>query len=345
MRFKSIEYKLFNFKLTFPFYNSQGLIDSKNVLLLKAKDENNNIHFGEVSPLSGFSKEKINDCVNELNYLIQNKLLFCDLSELKQNLQKLVSLPSLLFGIEQLIFSREFTEQNNYSKQNKVVNINAIIGLREKDSVIKELDNLFNLGFRTFKIKIGRKNFCNDLSILNSIHKKYGQLIKLRLDNNASWSYEEAKRNIKELNNFNIEFIEQPVKSEDEIIELAGKSKINIAVDESLNNYKKTKKLLKENYINYFIVKPSIRIGLFDTMKLIDEANKLNKNIIISSAYETIIGKATLFYLASLCKHNFGHGLNTEVLGNNFFKKSNSFSNYFFETDNLNFNHNLTPYF
>ena len=80
-------------------------------------------------------------------------------------------------------------------------------------------------------------------------------------------------------------------------------------------------------------------MGIYDTIKIVELASENSINVIITSAYETVIGKAMLLYLASLTNHNYAHGLNTETLGVDIFDSSTNYN-----LPKINLDQNLFSY-
>ena len=69
--------------------------------------------------------------------------------------------------------------------------------------------------------------------------------------------------------------------------------------------------VIKESKIDTIILKPGIFGGFLHTVKLIRISNELHKKVIISSSFESAVGKSGLVMLASLTNHKLAHGLST----------------------------------
>lgn len=311
MKIVELKYKKFSYPLKNPLKISNQSITKKDVIIIKAKDEAGNFHYGEVSPLPGFSNESINECERKL-VEITEKFEEIEVNDLRKNFGNTNNFPSLLFAVEQLIVSCNINKNESLER---VVKLNRIIGIDSDEKVLENAKVLADKGFEVIKLKIGRSNFADDLRIITRLHNEYGSQIKLRLDNNGSWNVLQAEENIKLLSDFNIEYIEQPVLKTEDLIVLAGKSQIPISADESVKTFEDAVSLINNGIIKNIVIKPSIRLGVFNTIKLIELTNKTDVNIIISSAYETEIGRGTLTYLASMVSKNIAHGLNTEIVG------------------------------
>jgi o-succinylbenzoate synthase len=318
MRFVEIKYKKFRFPFNLPIQNSAQIINHKDVIILKAQDEYGVFHYGEVGPLGGFSQESVSDCESRLVQLIARNQLNNEIHELKTKIKEIAEYPSLMFGLEQLILSAEqksYSDQLEINKINKTIKINGLLGIESKEAILQNARRLFELGYETIKLKIGRADFQDDVQVIKTLDSEFGDRLKLRLDNNGSWSLKQAVENIKYLSDFNIEYIEQPVKDKNELLLLAEDCQVGLATDECIIDYNDAVSIIQGNEIDYLVLKPSIRIGIYNSIRLIELANKTNIKIIISSAFETAITRSDLLYLASLTNHDLAHGLATDLLG------------------------------
>lgn len=311
--FKFVPYKL---KFKAPFTNASFTTENRDGFIIKIIDDNNLVGIGEVAPLPEFSSETIEMCdiaLNKLHYSIIDKAAKKIEFDLIQELQSISDLPSLAFGVEQAIISLLIRrgELKSLVTHDKTVKVNGLVGIGTKDIVLKNIDNLLANDFKTIKIKVGKNNFDDDIKLIETITSRIDDSIKLRLDVNGSWNYEQAERAVKILDKTKIELIEQPVKSINELVMLADFSPIPIAVDETIKNSNDAKNIIEKSNIQVIVLKPSILGGIIETIGLIKSADRLGKKIIISSAFESVVGRSALLLLSSLIKGNHAHGLGT----------------------------------
>jgi o-succinylbenzoate synthase len=177
--------------------------------------------------------------------------------------------------------------------------------------VLKKIDDLLSKDFKTIKIKIGGNSFNDDIELINTITNRIDDSIKIRLDINGNWDYEKAEYAVNALDNTKIELIEQPVNDINELVMLSDFSPIPIAVDETIKNCNDARNIIEKSNIQTIILKPSILGGIIETITFIKSAEKLGKKIIISSAFESAVGRSALMLLASMVNGNHAHGLNT----------------------------------
>jgi mandelate racemase len=93
----------------------------------------------------------------------------------------------------------------------------------------KDLDVLANSvsqGFRAIKIKGGDGDLANDIATVKAVREAIGPTVALMIDFNQSLTAPEAIRRIRALEEFDLTWIEEPVKAED----LAGHAQVRSAV-------------------------------------------------------------------------------------------------------------------
>ena len=71
---------------------------------------------------------------------------------------------------------------------------------------------------------------------VRAVREALGPAARIRVDANASWDVETAKRTLTELEPLDIELVEQPVATMEEALALAGCTSIPIAADESIES-------------------------------------------------------------------------------------------------------------
>lgn len=344
MNIRSLEFRPYNLKLKHPFKNSSFTITERNGFTLTIVDENSYAGLGDVSPLPGFSTETHENCevaLNKLHYSVIGKSAKGEEFNLIDELQSISNLPSLRFGVEQAFISLliQRGELTSLLNKNKTINVNGVVSVASHEKVFREIDNLLANDFTTIKVKVGSGNFKNELGLINSITDRIDNSIKIRLDVNGNWNYEQAEVAVNSLNKDKIELIEQPVSDINELIMLSDFSPIHIAVDEIIKNSADAKSIIELSNITTIVLKPSLLGGIIETIGLIKSAEKFNKKVIISSAFESVVGRSALFLLASLVEGNHAHGLNTAT----FLEADLANDEYKIESGKVFFNHTNYP--
>ena len=298
----------FEIRLKKPFINSNIEISKRQGFIIKIADEHGNKGYGEISPLPGSSEESFESIIPIIKEL-KERMIGTELnSDVFQNTN---IFPSVDFGISQALHSIFLLKDglNPEWKFNSTISVNGVIGILSKSEALNKVEKLVENGFKIIKIKVGREKIEDDINIIESISENFSNDIKYRLDANGKWDIDKTKFVVKHLKNINVEYLEQPVKEFDELIKLSSNSKIPIAADESIRTANDAKTMLLESNIQYFVLKPSIMGSITESIDLINLIETKKRKVIISSAFESPIGRSALVFLSSLVKNDSAHGL------------------------------------
>ena len=118
-------------------------------------------------------------------------------------------------------------------------------------------------GHTELKLKVGR-SLSQDFDTIAAIRDRVGPDVKLRIDANMNWSVPAAIKWIRALEQFDLQFVEQPVPDFD----LAGMAQVRravstpIAADESCTSVRSALALIEAEACDVFVVYPSEAGGL-----------------------------------------------------------------------------------
>lgn len=179
----------------------------------------------------------------------------------------------------------------------------------------KALEHVNN-GCSIIKIKLG-KGVDNDIERVKQIRAAIGNTVKIRLDANQGWSFEEAVFALNQLQKFDIEFCEQPMRTwyDDFLPELVKLSPIKITADESCFNHHDARKLIKNNSCNYINIKFAKSGGINEGLKIYNEAQMHNIPCMIGSMLESRIALTANLHFALACDKIEFFDLDTCLLG------------------------------
>ena len=312
-----LTYSPYQLKLKSSFETADGKFIDRKGFIISIRNSNGVEGIGDTAPFPEIGSESLEDAEQALESMKLD--LKIELTNIRESFKELLndydSLPSLRHGIEQALFNLICKEKNVAVDKllelnlKKVINVNASIGFLTKDETILKAKQLIKKGFKTLKIKAGRDNFEDDYNCINAIRDKFGDDVKLRIDANGKWELDEAVKYLAKLEEFNLEYAEQPVNSLDNFVKLKNSVSLPLAADESIRTKKAAEEFIKKNAVDYLILKPMIIGGLLPTLEIIELAEKNNITPVITSSFESAIGKANAVIAAATVKKKIAHGL------------------------------------
>jgi O-succinylbenzoate synthase len=174
----------------------------------------------------------------------------------------------------------------------------------------EELERVVNSfpGVSTFKVKVG-ENLSEDIARINII-RSLRPNATIRIDANGLWSVEQAVSFLQSVGN--IEYIEQPCATIEELRELKKQIDVKIVGDEVLRKAKDPFVINLSGAVDYLMLKVQPLGGIKRAHKL---AEHHNLPIVVSSALESAVGiNYGLTLAASFEEMKFDCGLGTGSL-------------------------------
>lgn len=165
------------------------------------------------------------------------------------------------------------------------------IGIEDLEKTVNDALKYKKQEFKILKIKIGL-NLQDDILKLRKIREAVSGNVKIRIDGNQGYKLKEAMVLIKNIEELNIEFIEQPVPYWDieSLKALKEKSLIPIMADESVKDEHDLNTLIKADAIDLLNIK-IMKVGGFIKADMLSKIAKANGvNVMIGCMSETKLG-------------------------------------------------------
>jgi len=175
---------------------------------------------------------------------------------------------------------------------------------------VQDLDRIINSfpGVKTFKVKVG-SDVSEDLQRLDLIRSIRPDAV-IRIDVNGLWSVDEAEIFLNSVGE--IEYVEQPCATIEELRELKKRVDVKIVGDEVLRKAKDPFNVNLSDAIDFLMLKVQPLGGIKRAHKL---AEHHNLPVVVSSALESAVGiNYGLILAASFEDMNFDCGLGTGSL-------------------------------
>ncbi len=317
-------YKKYNLIFKQASGTSRGVLTNKETWFI-ILEENGKKGIGECGFFKGLSVDSFLDYEKKLKWVVANIHLGLEIL-----LEELIHFPSIQFGLEQAFLSLNSEDSfslfpSNFINNNASIPINGLIWMGDEDFMLKQIEEKLKEGFNCIKLKIGAIDFSKELKLLESIRKKFTpKEIELRVDANGAFTIDEALTKLKQLAQFKIHSIEQPIKQGNilDMKDLCNTTPLPIALDEELIGVftiAEKEKLLQTIKPQYIILKPSLVGGFKGSLEWITLAEKYNVGWWVTSALESNIGLNAIAQWTYTLSNKMPQGLGTGALFTNNF--------------------------
>ena len=319
MKLERVSWQGFSIPFRKPYVTSQGVFDTRYGLLLFLHGDDGSVGIGEASPVGAGSREEVESIGASLEEMAPQLLAtepgFPSLTERHAT-------PVLRFGIETALLDlrgkalvRNASDLLNGAA--KSLPVNALIAAEKPKEAAAEAKDAAGAGFATIKLKVGLESATQDEALVSAVRQSVGTEIKVRLDANRKWSLPEAVAALRNLEQYDIEYVEDPLRGNDPaaLAELRRSVAIPLAVDEALGVADKTQRLAAVDSADILVIKAGRLGGLNESLELMRLAEDKGKGLVVTSSLESGVGLAASVHLAAtLAAHPFAHGLATGPL-------------------------------
>jgi O-succinylbenzoate synthase len=156
-------------------------------------------------------------------------------------------------------------------------------------------------GCRTVKIKVAEPGqvLADDVARVAAAREILGAEGRIRVDANAGWNVDEAEHAIHAFSPYDLEYVEQPCATVDELADIRKRVKymgVPIAADESVRKATDPLAVARAKAADLLVIKAQPLGGIRGALKIVEEAGL---PVVISSALETSIGISMGAYLAA----------------------------------------------
>jgi o-succinylbenzoate synthase len=164
-------------------------------------------------------------------------------------------------------------------------------------------------GCSTIKVKVG-----DDQSVdrVAAVRAACGPGVRIRCDANGSWDVENALQMLARLAPYDIELVEDPVATLEELAALRGRTGMPFAAESCIRTTADARRLHELDAADVIVIKPQRIGGVREALRAADAAGV---PAIASSALETSVGLASVVALAAaLPDAPYAHGAGTALL-------------------------------
>ena len=304
--FCKLSYTRYSRRFRVPVKTSRGIAETREGILVSLENARTPPVKTEIAPWSGFGCETLDEAEKALSEIAEKPFPVETIPEITKHISDLpctchaLSAAHFLWENPKAIMSSE-------PSASRVCKLILRDSAAEPEAVFEQILRSREKGYRTFKIKIGLCTLNEEIRFaekLLAFAKTSSPETKIRLDANGAWNHRAALTALASLNAFpQLEFIEQPLAASPEndaaVYALPPLDAKKIALDESLREPWE----MPTGTLVVAIVKPLL-IGNFPRLRTWLLAEKNAPRFVISSVFETEVGRIILRELCSSTRNN-----------------------------------------
>jgi o-succinylbenzoate synthase len=198
----------------------------------------------------------------------------------------------------------------------KEIETDLTIGIDTAGRMAQKAVQFKNNGVRMIKIKLG-KNGKEDVERVRQIRGAVGNEIILRIDANQGWDFETAVYALQQMDNYEIQFCEQPMRYWDDHLlpELRKLSPIKIMADESVFNHHDAKRLIQAGACDFVNIKFAKSGGILEATKISEVCQQHHIPCMMGGMLESRIALTAFAHFALANDNIIFYDMDTCLLG------------------------------
>ena len=286
------QFNIYQRRFKQPLHTSHGLWQIREGIIITLIDSAGNTGVGEIAPLSWFGSETMSQA-----------LKFCRGWGDNISSQDIANIPDRLpccqFAFESALL--DLTQSRSMVQKD---NLDYCYLLPAGKKALTNWQGIYQTKKNhTFKWKIGVYPLEQEIEILQQLIEELPSEVKLRLDANGGLNFSQAEQLLTVTENLKkIDFVEQPLPPNNlaKMLQLSKDRTTLLALDESVASFKQLQLAYQQGWQGVFIIKAAI-MGFSSQLIKYCQANSLD--VVISSVFETEVGRSAVFKIAQQLNH------------------------------------------
>ncbi len=311
-----------------PFRVSSWTIAARDIVILQIADPGTGLSgYGEAAPLQAFGTESLDECLSALEMFAREySRSGLDAESLAGERLRIFNAmqgaPTARCAVETAMLDLLAREKRmtlagllGAVSGSARIPVNAIVGGGTIEETLRSAGRAVENGFTCLKLKVGAGTPDEDVERVAAVRALVGQHILIRLDANGAWDLPTAQEMLRRLAASDIEYIEQPVKSIQDLAVLKRQATIPIAADESAQLPAEAERIIREAAADVLVLKPMTAGGPLAAMRLAEMALSAGIDVVFTSFIDSSVGRHAVAQLCAampqLTRH---HGIATGAL-------------------------------
>jgi o-succinylbenzoate synthase len=308
---QSIHCYQFELVLAHPFFVRSEEIDRRSGFIVHVISDRGDIGFGEISPLPGVSAESFQKAEHQAKFLLRELKgskapleLPLLLEWFSKRLPESSICASVKFGFESAILSmvaringKALCDFLKAGSKREVHSAGLLQG--SMSDVVRQARFLHARGYKTYKLRVGNRNLPLDVQKVEEVRRIIAPDARIRLDANKSWRLDEARMFAQHVGKDRIEYIEEPLADPVQLEAFVYATDMPVALDETLQDVP-LEDVAGRLGITHVVARPMQCGGIPGYLDLLERADHLGLQVVLTSAFESGVGMTVLANLAVL---------------------------------------------
>ena len=320
MKLLDLTWRVYRIPFRRPFVTAHGVLAVRIGAIVTARTDDGSTGYGEVAPLpeqSGVSLDAVLSLLPRLASELCGREMGDILSFLEYASEEGQFPSPLLCGLESALLDAHGRASGHslaallargYPREESIpvselrarIAVNVVIGGATTELAVEQARAAVDAGFACLKLKLADASY-SVVERVASIRAAVGASIRLRLDANEGWSFEQARSLLARCAEYDIEYIEQPLPASDlqGMVHLRRLALVPIAADEAVSGLSSARRLLAAGAADVLILKPQLAGGLRACRRIIQDASRCGVACVITSTLEAGLGVAAALELVA----------------------------------------------
>lgn len=198
----------------------------------------------------------------------------------------------------------------------RAVETDITIGIAEPAVMAQKALQFKNSGATILKVKLG-KDARQDVERIRQIRQAVGTNMKIRIDANQGWSFDDAVYALQGMSDMDVEFCEQPMRTwhNNRLPELMPLSPVKIMADESVYTHHDARQQINTGSCHYINIKLAKSGGIHEALKIHDLAAQHQIPCMMGGMLESRIALSAKLHLVYACPNIQFYDMDTCMLG------------------------------
>ena len=312
MKIKSVKTWFENLELTKPYSIAYETIDSVENVFVEIELDNGIKGIGSGSPAEFVTGENIDSCKTILKSEAKEILGKRNIEDIELICETLKNRwpknPAARTAVDISLYDalsklNDIPLAQLLGKVHDSFYTSVTIGIKSIESALEEADDYVKQGFRILKVKTG-SDVSFDIELIRKLREKIGKHFLIRVDANQGYKIGDLSRFFEMTINDNVEFIEQPLHSnqDNKMDNLPIEIRKICAADESLHSPKDAERLACEpNKFGIYNIKLMKCGGINPSLKIASAAYAAGIDLMWGCMDESIISISAALHAAMAC--------------------------------------------